>query len=125
LEFPDEEWNMLDSVILFLFLPTADPPYITTHPKGLKAAVPGQSVMFTVHATGAEPISYQWRWKPAGDGQGESEEWKPCDNQWSNGNTLTIPSIQKSNEGSYQCIISNCAGSQISKEAKLSIGKSL
>ena len=41
----------------------------------------------------------------------------------SDGTTLEIPSVQKLNEGSYQCVISNCAGSQISTTAKLSIGK--
>ena len=112
-------------MILFLCLPTADPPYITTHPKGLKAAVPGQAVMFTVHATGTEPISYQWKWKPAGDEQGGSEEWQLCDKEWSHGTTLQIPSVHKLNEGSYQCVVSNCAGSQISKPAKLSVGKNL
>ena len=53
--------------ILLLFQCTADPPKVTTHPKGLKGVVPGQPVTFTVHATGAEPISYQWQWKPTGE----------------------------------------------------------
>ena len=37
--------------------------------------------------------------------------------------TLKLPSVQKSDEGSYQCVVSNCAGSQISKAANLCIGK--
>ena len=37
--------------------------------------------------------------------------------------TLTIPSVQKSNEGSYHCTVSNCAGNQTSKPAKLNTGK--
>ena len=78
--------------------------------------------MFTVHATGTEPLNYQWQWKPAGDEQGGSEEWQLCDTESSDGTTLKIPSVQKSNEGSYQCVISNCAGSQISTAAKLRIG---
>ena len=41
----------------------------------------------------------------------------------SDGTTLTISSVQKLNEGSYQCVISNCAGSQTSTAAKLSVGK--
>ena len=108
----------------FLFLHTADPPCITTHPKWLKDAVPGQPVTFTVHATGIEPISYQWQWKPARDEQEGSEEWQLCDIEWSHGTTLKIPSVQKLNEGSYQCVVSNCAGSHISTAAKLTIGKS-
>ena len=113
-----------DIVFLFPFLHTVDRPYITTHPEGLKDAAPGQPVTFTVHATGTEPLSYRWLWKPAGE-EGGSKEWQLCDVQWCNGNTLSVPSIQKSNEGSFQCIISNCTGSQISKEANLSIGKGL
>ena len=55
--------------------------------------------------------------------EGGSEEWQLCDMESSDGTTLTIPSVQKLNEGSYQCVISNCAGSQTSKAAKLSIGR--
>ena len=109
----------------FPFLQTADPPQITTQPKALNDAVPGKTVTLTVFATGTEPLNYQWQWKPAGDEQGGSEEWQPCDMGCSDGNTLKISSVQKLNEGSYQCVISNCAGSQISTVAKLSIGKNL
>ena len=52
---------------------------------------------------------------------GGSEEWKPCDAKGSNTATLIIPSVQKSNEGSYRCVISNCAGSQISNSAELEV----
>ena len=105
-----------------MFQSTADPPQVTIHPKGVKDAVPHQPVTFTVHVTGTEPLNYQWRWKPAGD-EGGSEEWQLCDMGCSDGTTLTIPSVQKLNEGSYQCVISNCAGSQISAAVELSIGK--
>ena len=40
-----------------------------------------------------------------------------------NGSTLTIPSVQKSNEGSYHCTVSNCAGSETSQCATLTVGK--
>ena len=79
--------------------------------------------MFTTEATGTEPLRYQWlHWKPARKGGG-SEEWQPCPAEWCDGATLTIPSVQKSNEGSYHCVISNCAGSQASEPAYLSVGK--
>jgi len=113
-------------VTLFLFLLTADPPCIASHPKGLKDAVPGQSVTFTVSATGTEPISYQWRWTLVGSGnESEKEEWQRCDVKRSDSHTLTISSVQKPNEGSYHCVVSNCAGSQISEPAVLSVGKNL
>ena len=98
---------------------------MTIHPKALKNAVPGHPVTFTVHATGTEPIKYQWQWKPAGEEGGGSEEWQQCDIKWCSGNALSVPNVQKLNEGSYQCVISNCAGFQITKAAKLSVGTNL
>jgi len=106
--------------VCFLFLHTADPPHITTQPKNLKDVLLGQPVTFTIHATGTEPISYHWQWKPAGE---ESEEWQLCDTEWSRNTTLKIPKVQESDEGSYRCVVSNHAGSQTSKAAKLCIGK--
>ena len=80
--------------------------------------------MFTVQTTGTEPLdlSYRWQWKPAGE-EGRSEEWQLCDVEGPQTATLSIPSVQNTNEGVYRCIISNQAGSQTSKSAKLSIGK--
>ena len=51
-----------------------------------------------------------------------SEQWQTCDAEWSDGATLTIPSVQKYNAGSYRCVVSNCAGSMVSKLAQLSVG---
>jgi len=105
-------------------LSLADPPCITTHPKGLKDAVPGQPVTFTVHATGTEPISYQWWWTLVGSGdESEKEEWQLCDVKRSDSHTLTISSVQKSNEGSYHCVVSNCAGSQSSDPVILTVAE--
>ena len=104
------------------FLYTAEPPRITTHPQKVKDAIPGNSAKFTVQATGTEPMNYNWQWKPAEKGS-VSREWKPCDEGRSDGAALTIPSLQKANEGSYRCVISNHAGTQISKAAQLSVGK--
>ena len=98
-----------------------DPPRITIHPQGLKDAVHGEPVTFTVQAIGTEPLNYHWRWKPAAEVG--SEEWQTCDAEWCDGVTLTIPSVQQFNEGSYRCVVSNCAGTQISKAAQLKVGK--
>ena len=76
---------------------------------------------FTVQATGTDPLNYHWQWKPAEE-EG-SEEWQPCDPEWSDGPTLTIPSVQKTNEGSYHCVVSNCADTLISKPAELIVGE--
>ena len=103
-------------------LHTAEPPRITNHPQKLKDVIPGKSAIFTVQATGTEPLNYNWQWKRDGKGSG-NKEWQPCDEEWSDGATLTIPCVQKPNEGSYRCVISNHAGTQISKAAQLSVGK--
>ena len=98
-------------------------PRVTTHPQDLKDAVLGELAMFTAKGRGTEPLSYQWEWKPAMD---NGSEWQPCDVERFPGAenfTLTIPSVQKSNEGSYRCVISNCAGKKTSKPAELKISK--
>ena len=100
----------------------AEPPRITSHPQAMKDAVPGEPVKFTAEATGTEPLNYQWEWKPAQ----EEGRWQPCDVERFRGadsSTLTIPNQQKSNEGSYHCVISNSAGSQTSNSAEFSVGK--
>ena len=74
---------------------------------------------FTVHTTGTEPLNYQWQWKPAG-----SKKWQLCDLEGSDGAEVTIPSAQKSCEGQYRCVVSNNAGSEISRPAKLDPSKS-
>ena len=106
----------------FFFPLVAEPPTVTSHPRELKDAVPGKPVTFTVEAAGTQPLRYQWEWKPAID----DGKWQPCDVERFPGAdsfTLTIPSVQKSNEGSYRCVISNCADSQTSNPAELSFGK--
>ena len=100
----------------------AEPPKVTSQPKTLKKVVPGTAVPFTVQATGTDPLNYHWQWKPAEEKAG-SEEWQTCNTKWSNGATLTIPSVKKSNDGWYHCIISNCGGTVISKPVQLSVGK--
>ena len=82
-------------------------------------------MVFTIQATGTDPLSYKWQWKPAAEAEGLSEEslWQLCDAEGADSASLTITSVQKSNEGSYHCVVSNIAGTQTSEPAKLSIGK--
>ena len=93
----------------------AEPPRIISHPNDSTYTVPGQQVTFTVQATGTKPISYQWQWNPGKESV--SDDWQSCSG--ANTATLTIQNVQNSNEGSYRCVISNCAGSQTSKPANL------
>ena len=108
---------------LFVFcFCVAEPPRINSHPQDLEDAVPGKHVLFTTEATGTEPQKYQWEWKQAID----DGKWQPCDVErfpGADSSTLTIPCVQKFNEGSYRCVISNCAGSQTSKPAELTLGE--
>ena len=81
------------------------------------------SVTFSIEATGTEPLNYQWQHKTR-DGSGG---WQSCDVErfpGTNSSTLTIPSVQKSNEGGYRCIVSNCAGSETSEFATFTVGES-
>ena len=98
------------------FLHLAEHPRITTHPCDLNV-VRSKPAKFTIQATGTEPLMYQWEWKPAGE-EGGSEDWQPCPAEWCNGATILIP-MQQSNERSYRCVVSNCAGSQTSNPAEL------
>ena len=106
---------------------TADPPRITRHPQELNRVVPGKAVTFTVQATGTNPLQYQWQQNRVVQ-EGGSEQWQQCDaGRYPDATTpkLIISNVQKLNEGSYCCVVSNCAGTQTSKSAELSVGKSL
>ena len=110
---------MCCSISRVLFLYAAKPPRITAHPHDLKVAVQGKPVKFTIQATGTQPLTYQWQWKPAKEEDG-SVEWQPCLAGWCNVAAILIP-MEKSNEGHYRCVVSNCAGSQTSEPAKLEV----
>ena len=74
-----------------------------------------------MQATGTQPLNYQWELN-TGD---ESGAWQSCDVEkfpGANHSTITIPYVQKSNEGSYRCVIINIADAQISEPLQLSIG---
>ena len=99
-----------------------EPPRITSHPQDVQDVVGGKAAKFTTQATGTEPLKYNWQWKPD-EKESRSEEWQPCTAEWSSGTTLTIPSVQKLNERSYRCVISNFTDTQLSEAAKLTFGK--
>ena len=94
----------------------ADSPKITTHPCGVEDAVPGNLVAFAVQATGTEPLNYQWERK-----LGDENDMERIPG--ANGSRFTIPDVQKPNEGSYHCTVSNCAGSATSECVTLTVGK--
>ena len=110
----------MSQFLLCISIHTAEPPRITAHPQELRNAISGKLVIFTVQATGAEPLRYKWELKTGCGG------WQSCDVErfpGANSSTLTIPNVQKSNEGSYRCVINNIVGTQTSEPVQLSIGK--
>ena len=99
---------------------TAESPQISTQPQDLVETV--TVAVFTVQATGTEPLAYCWEWKPQGH-----DEWKVLSNgvdevQGADTATLTIAGLQKSHEGSYRCTVTNCAGRMASESANLTLG---
>ena len=65
-------------------------------------------------------MSYQWQQKAGGN------EWQKCDAerfQDASSPQLIISSVKKPNEGHYRCVVSNCAGKDTSKPAKLNVGE--
>ena len=93
----------------------AKPPKVTSQPISQKDILPGKAVAFSVKATGAKPLSYQWQWRPFGE-----DEWK---NLSAEGSTFQVEEIQACNAGYYWCVVSNSAGSETSHCASLTIGK--
>src|SRR5205814_9191228 len=69
----------------------------------------GSNAMFSVTATSADPLNYQWQFNGG--------------NLLSaNNSTLTIASCQSSNAGNYRVIVSNSGGSVTSAVATLTVG---
>ncbi len=84
-----------------------DPVVFTTQPVS-QSRNPGQSVTFGVTATGTGPLVYQWR-KNGVDLAGATSA------------SLTIPALQKADEGGYSCAVSNIVGQVVSGMADLSV----
>ena len=92
-----------------------DPPVITTHPVDLLNQIPGTSVQFSVVATG-ESLTYQWQM----DGVALTDGAKYTG---ATTNMLTVANIQfPADEGSFNVIVSNGAGSDTSDSAMLDVG---
>ena len=82
-------------------------PTITQHPKSISAVV-GDTVSFTVTASGSTQLSYMW-FVGGVEISGANES------------TYSLPSAEKNDEGSYYCVVSNDFGSATSSSAILTI----
>ena len=83
------------------------PPTITTHPAS-QTKDPGDSVSFTVVATGSPTLTYQWK-RGASNISGATSS------------TYTISSVQESDEGAYTCTVTNSFGNDVSTAADLTV----
>ena len=86
----------------------AAPPSITTHPAN-RTAAPGTSVTFSVQASGAAPLRYQWQ----RNGSNITGATSP---------NYTIASVAAGDNGArFRAVVSNDYGSATSNEAVLSV----
>jgi hypothetical protein len=90
-------------------VPTATAPAITTQPVAQTATV-GDTVTFTVVATGDPAPTYQWR-KDGADLSGAI------------GSSLTLSAVTTADAGSYSVVVSNSAGAATSANAALTVNK--
>ena len=80
-------------------------PLISSQPQRAAAAL-GRSAAFSVAATGSGPFTYQWRFNGVAIAG-------------ATGSAYSIASVQSSNVGNYDVVVSNAAGSVISSAATL------
>ena len=86
---------------------------IITQPQG-QTVVTGSNAVFTVIASGADPISYQWRYNGADLADGGQFSG-------SRNSTLTISAVQPANEGDYSVVVTNTSGALTSSVAVLTV----
>ena len=64
-------------------------------------------------------MGYQWQWKQFGE-EGEKDEWQ---NLSGDSGTFKMEEVKAGNAGYYRCVVSNCAGSETSQCASLTVGR--
>ena len=89
-------------------------PAITTQPKSQTAAA-GQTVKFTVEATGGS-LTYQWQFKAPG-----TSTWYNSTMTGAKTATLTVEAKTARNGQQYRCVITNSQGTATSSAAKLTV----
>ena len=101
--------NQYDSTISIYqnLVPLASAPAITTQPTN-QTAVAGSTVVLSVVATGAVPLSYQWSFNGAAISGATNT-------------TLTLTNIHSTQSGNYQVRISNSGGAVTSSIAILTV----
>ena len=83
----------------------ADRPVITLQPQSI-SAFGGRSASFSLTATGAPPLFYQWFFGSSGI-------------TGATNSVYLIPSVASSNAGTYRCLVQNLSGGTYSSDAVL------
>ena len=113
-------------MVFYLIICAAKSPKITIQPTSQNDVLQGSPLGFTIKATGAEPLRYQWQWKPAGK-EDEQHEWQDLPHDSTTFHEmegeLKLTGVQACHAGKYRCMVSNSAGIEISQGANLIIGK--
>jgi glucose/arabinose dehydrogenase len=94
-----------------IYTPTTTVPVITNQPVSQTVNV-GQSVTFSVTATGTAPLSYQWQRNNANISGATSASY-------------TLANVQAGDAGTYRAIVSNASGSATSNNATLTVNTGL
>jgi hypothetical protein len=100
-------WGSVISEEVLLTVSEPGSPLISVQPS-VTTAVEGQTVSLSIVASGAAPLSYQWR-KDAVAIPGATSS------------TLTLVGVSASNSGIYSVIVANGKGSVTSSEARLTV----
>jgi hypothetical protein len=93
---------------LVAVLTVTAPPVITTQPQSRTNAT-GSSATFSVVATSATPITYQWRFAGVNISGATNSSY-------------TIASVTTANAGLYSVVVANANGSATSANARLTVG---
>ena len=97
-----------------LFFLTVDPPKITQYPES-KSVATGTSTNFTVEASGDD---LQFKWRKDGKDLCDGNKYRDTKTH-----TLHIKDVEKSDKGSYRCLVKNDGGKELSEEADLAVSK--
>ncbi len=98
-------YRMYSDATKYVFVPPPAPPAITNQPDS-RVVNQGASATFTVGATGAAPLSYQWRFEGANLAGATASSY-------------TRLNAQPAHEGDYSVVITNISGAVTSSEAFL------
>jgi pectate lyase len=106
------DYGSVTSAVAQLTVNTPVAPSITAQPQDQINVLPGGTAMFSVTASGSDPLSYQWYFNNSTLLTGATDP------------TLTITNVQISNAGTYSVVVNNVAGSATSSNAVLTVDTS-